>query len=148
MIFGAFPLPVRFPRDSEPSPGDRNLWQMRCHGFPSSIRSRDYTRKWGLAVIKTFETLTGISSVRLRESNKSKRNHARMLPCLKRGFENLFFVFWIYFLKEITKVWRDFSKKFLQQLSLRIDAPPRVDMQRNKRQAIPADRLFRQSVDW
>ena len=148
MIFGAFPLPVRFPRDSEPSPGDRNLWQMRCHELPSSIRSRDYTRKWGLAVIKTFETLTGISSVRLRESNKSKRNHARMLPCLKRGFENLFFVFWIYFFERNHQSLARFSKRFLQQLSLRIDAPLRVDMQRNKRQAIPADRLFRQSCDW
>ena len=141
MIFGAFPLPVRFPRDSDPSPGDRNLWQMRCHGFPSSIRSRDYTRKWGLAVIKTFETLTGISSVRLRESNKSKRNLARLLPCLKRGSGNLFF-------ERNHQSLARFSKKFLQQLSLRIDAPPRVDMQRNKRQAVPADRLFRQSCDW
>ena len=148
MIFGAFPLPVRFPRDSEPSPGDRNLWQMRCHDFPSSIRSRDYTRKRGLAVIKTFETLTGISSVRLRESNKSKRNHARMLPCLKRGFENLFFVFWIYLFERNHQSLARFSKKFLQQLSLRIAAPLRVTMQREKRQAIPANHLFRQSCDW
>ena len=137
MIFGAFPLPVRFPRDSEPSPGDRNLWQMRCHELPSSIRSGDYTRKWGLAVIKTFETLTGISSVRLRESSKSKRKAVASVFC----FLDLF-------LERNHQSLARFSKKFLQQLSLRIDAPPRVDMQRNKRQAVPADRLFRQSVDW
>mgnify|MGYP003707612931 FL=1 len=116
MIFGAFPLPVRFPRDSEPSPGDRNLWQMRCHGFPSSIRSRDYTRKWGLAVIKTFETLTGISSVRLRESNKSKRKAVASVFC----FLDLF-------LERNHQSLARFSKKFLQHLTLHIFAPPRGD---------------------
>jgi hypothetical protein len=66
MIYGAFPFLFRFPRDFKPSPGDRNLWQMRCHELPSSIRSGDYTRKWRLVVIMTFETHTGISTVRLR----------------------------------------------------------------------------------